>query len=61
MKGSNNMDKQDLIRKIVESDDRYKGREAFLSELSEMDLKGLLKIHRDNAHQEIQDSLATIF
>lgn len=55
------MDKQELIRKVVESDDRYKGREAFISELSEMDLKGLLKIHRDNDHQEIQDSLATIF
>lgn len=55
------MNKQELIRKVVESDDRYKGREDFLSELSEMDLKGLLKIHRDNAHQEIQDSLATIF
>lgn len=53
--------KQDLIRKIVESDDRYKGREAFLVELSMMDLQGLLEIHTDNAHQEIQDSLATIF
>lgn len=53
--------KNALIKKIVESDDRYNGREAFLAELSMMDLQGLLEIHTDNAHQEIQDSLATIF